>query len=75
MAAPDPEPRVPGPAPPALVEAWPGLRLRLGRLSSRGLDATGRGIRALGSVDRWLVTQPGLVVVLAGAAACLFIFR
>jgi hypothetical protein len=75
MAAPGPEPRVPGPAPPALAEAWPELRLRLGRLSSRGLDAAGRGTRALGSVDRWLVTQPGLVVVLAGAAACLFIFR
>jgi hypothetical protein len=75
MAAPGPEPRAPVPVPPPLAEAWPALRLRLNRLSSRGLDAAGRGTQALGSVDRWLVTQPGLVVVIAGAAACLFIFR
>ena len=75
VAAPGAEPSRPGAPPPPLVEAWPGLQPRLLRLVARGLAAAARGLQALVSVDRWLVTQPGLVVVLAGAAACLFIFR
>jgi len=75
LAAPAAEPVAPGPAPPSLDQAWPGLRLRLGRLGVRGRTAADRGTAALGSVDRWLVTQPGLVLVLAGVAVCLFVFR
>jgi len=75
LAAPAAEPVAPGPAPPSLAQAWPGLRLRLGRLGVRGRTAADRGTAALGSVDRWLVTQPGLVLVLAGVAVCLFVFR
>jgi len=75
LAAPSPEPAEPGPAPPPLDQAWPGLRLRLGRLGARGRTVADRGTEALGNVDRWLVTQPGLVVVLVGVAVCLFVFR
>ncbi|HEY2704417.1 MAG TPA: hypothetical protein VGL20_12060 [Candidatus Dormibacteraeota bacterium] len=75
VATPGREPGRPGPPPPALVDAWPSLGRALPGLVSRGLAAAGRGIHVLVSVDRWLVTQPGLVVVLAGVAACLFIFR
>ena len=75
VAAPGREPGLPNRPPPPLVEAWPLLRLGLPGLVTRGLAAAGRAIHALVSVDRWLVTQPGLVVVLAGVAACLFIFR
>jgi hypothetical protein len=75
VAAPGREPSRPGTPPPPLVEAWPSLQVRLLGLATHGLAAAARGIQALVSVDRWLVTQPGLVVVLAGAAACLVIFR
>ncbi len=54
------------------------LRHVAGRLAgdvARALAAARRGVAALASVDRWLVTQPGLVVVVAGAALCLVIFR
>jgi hypothetical protein len=68
-----PEPPVPPPLPASPVwDAWPG---RLGRLGDRLVAGAGRGARTLTAVDRWLVTQPGLVAVLAGVAACLFIFR
>ncbi|HEX3606874.1 MAG TPA: hypothetical protein VH134_13200 [Candidatus Dormibacteraeota bacterium] len=75
VAAPAPERRPAAAAPPPLLEAWPALQVRVLRLYARGLDGAARGIQALASLDRWLVTQPGLVVVLAGVAACLFIFR
>jgi hypothetical protein len=75
LAAPPPEPGTPAPAPPPLEQAWPALRGRLSGLSLRGRIAAGRGTEALATVDRWLVTQPGLVVVLAGIAVCLFVFR
>jgi hypothetical protein len=34
-----------------------------------------RTTRALGAVERWLVEQPRVFLVVAGAIACLFIFR
>jgi hypothetical protein len=69
----EPEPVAPPAAPGRVArEAWPG---RLDRLGGRALAVVGRGAGMLAAVDRWLVTQPGLVAVLAGVAACLFIFR
>jgi hypothetical protein len=75
LAAPVSEPRTAAPAPPPLDQAWPALGVRLSRLTLRGRTAAGRGTEALTTVDRWLVGQPGLVVVLAGIAVCLFVFR
>ena len=75
VAAPDAEPGAPAlPAPP-LPAPLRGLAERLTGNAARALATGRRGVAGLASVDRWRVTQPGLVVVLAGAALCLFIFR
>jgi hypothetical protein len=66
------------PPAPAPVSAWPAPVAWVVRLSELGgglLGAADRGARTLTAVDRWLVTQPGLVAVVVGVAACLFIFR
>jgi hypothetical protein len=56
------------PAPPSLAAASvPGRTLLVRNL--------GRATRALAAADGWLVEQPGLALVVAGAVACLFIFR
>jgi hypothetical protein len=70
---PEAEPSPPPPPPPR--RAWPVPVERLAGLGGSAWSVVGRGAEMLAGVDRWLVVQPGLLLVLAGAAACLLIFR
>lgn len=66
-----PAPEVPLPATPPLTLGGPG------RVPGRVAvpHAAAQAMRALAGIDGWLVEQPGLALVVAGAIACLFIFR
>jgi hypothetical protein len=66
---PAPEPALPATAP--LTLAGAGRLRRRTSLARAAEQAT----RVLAGVDGWLVEQPGLALVVAGAVACLFIFR
>ncbi|HZS15546.1 MAG TPA: hypothetical protein VFC09_13190 [Candidatus Dormibacteraeota bacterium] len=54
-------------APPTLAAGIPGRTFVVRN--------AGRATRGLAAIDGWLTEQPGLALVVAGAIACLFIFR